>query len=163
MAEPAESETIPAPRKKKGGLLVKLVIAVVLLGGIGGGAAWWFLRGTPTEAKEAAEPPLEERGLLTFEPFLANLTDEGGNRFLKANIALVVETEAEAKHLEEKPVVIGHLRSAILELLTVQSAPVLVTPEGKETLKKKIKDRTSEILKDKKVLDVLFSEFVVQF
>jgi len=163
MAEPAETETIPAPRKKKGGLVMKLVIAIVLLGGIGGGAAWWFLRGTATEAKEVAEPPLEERGLLTFEPFLANLTDEGGTRFLKATIGLVVETEAEAKHLEEKPVVIGHLRSTILELLTVQSAPVLVTPEGKEALKKKIKEQTSEILKDKKVLDVLFSEFVVQF
>jgi flagellar basal body-associated protein FliL len=57
----------------------------------------------------------------------------------------------------------GHLRSAILELLTLESAPVLVTPEGKETLKKKIKARTSELLKDQKVIDVLFSEFVVQF
>jgi flagellar FliL protein len=162
MAEPTEDIT-PAPPKKKGGLLIKLVIAVVVLAGAGGGSAWWFLRGTATEAKETAEPPLEERGLLMFEPFLANLTDEGGNRFLKATIGLVVETEAEAKHLEEKPVVIGHLRSAILELLTVQSAPVLVTPEGKDTLKKKIKERTSELLKDQKVIDVLFSEFVVQF
>jgi flagellar FliL protein len=162
MAEPTE-DIAPAPEKKKGGLLVKLVIAIVLVAGVGGGAAWWFLRGTPTEAKEAAEPPLEERGLLTFEPFLANLTDEGGNRFLKANIGLVVETEAEAKHLEEKAVVMGHLRSSILELLTVQSAPILVTPEGKEELKKKIKARTSELLKDQKVIDVLYSEFVGQF
>jgi flagellar FliL protein len=163
MAEPTTEETIPAPRKKKGGLVMKLAIVVVLLGGIGGGAAWWFLRGTPAEAHEVVESPLEERGLLTFEPFLANLTDEGGNRFVKANIGLVLETEAEAKHIEEKPVVMGHLRSAILELLTLQSAPVLVTPEGKDALKKKIKERTTELLKDRKVIDVLFSEFVVQF
>jgi flagellar FliL protein len=163
MAEPTEEST-PAPaKKKKGGLLVKIAIALVVVGGIGGGAAWWFLRGTATEAKAAAEPPLEERGLLTFEPFLANLTDEGGNRFVKATIGLVVETEEEAKHLEEKPVVMGHLRSAILELLTLQSAPILVTPEGKEALKKKIRERTTELLKDQKVIDVLFSEFVVQF
>ena len=162
MAEPEVQEIAPPQPKKKGGLMMKLIIGVVLLGGVGGGAAWWLL-GTKTEAKEAAEPPLEERGLLTFEPFLANLTDEGGNRFLKATIGLVVETEAEAKHIEETPVVMGHLRSTILELLAVQSAPVLVTPEGKETLKKKIKEQTSALLKDKKVIDVLFSEFVVQF
>jgi flagellar FliL protein len=164
MAEPQEQDAgaAPAPKKKGGGLLMKLLTAVLLLVVAGGGAAWWLF-GARAEAHEAVEPPLEERGLVSFEPFLANLTDEGGSRFLKATIGLVVETEAEAKHIDETAVVKGHLRSAILELLTVQSAPVLVTPEGKDALKAKIRERTGALLKDTKVLDVLFSEFVVQF
>lgn len=163
MAEPQEQDTPAAPAKKKRrGLLVTLVAGIVMLG-VAGGAAWYFLRGTATEAHASSEPPIEERGLVSFEPFLVNLTDTGGNRFLKASIGLVVENEAEAKHLEESPVVMGHLRSAILELLTMQSAPVLVTPEGKEALKQGIRARAGELLHDRKVLDVLFSEFVVQF
>lgn len=162
MAEPQEQDAPAVPAKKKRGLLVTLVAGLLVLGGAGG-AAWYFLGGATTEAHEPAEPPIEERGLISFEPFLVNLTDQGGNRFLKASIGLVVENEAEAKHLEENPVVMGHLRSAILELLTMQSAPVLVTPEGKDALKQEIRARVTGLLHDRKVLDVLFSEFVVQF
>ena len=109
------------------------------------------------------EPPLEQRGLLTFEPFMVNLADEGGTRFLKTNIALVVEDAATAKELEESPVVKSRVRSDILELLTEQQAPALVTPEGKQALKLGIKERVAPLLAHEQVIDVLFSEFVVQF
>lgn len=158
--QPASADAAPAPAKKKGGLMKMLVIVVVLLGGAGGGAFWWMRGGT---AKAATEPELEERGLLSFEPFLVNLADEGGNRFLKATIQLVFESAEEAKHIEESPVVVGHLRSAVLEVLTEESATTLVKPEGKEALKKKIKEHTSKLVPHQKVMDVLFSEFVVQF
>jgi flagellar protein FliL len=151
----------PAPQpKKKSGLLIKLIVGLVVLGTAGGGAAWWFL-GSKAEAK--SEPALEERGLVTFDTFLVNLADEGGNRFLKANIQLVVESAERAKHIQETPVLASHLRSAMLELLTEQSAPKLVTAEGKEALKKSIKEHVAPILGGEKVVDVLFSEFVVQF
>ena len=153
----------PAPAKKKSGLLVKALIAVVVLGGIGGGAAWYFMRGASAEAKAPAEPPLAERVLVTFEPFLVNLADQGGSRFLKANVQLVVESAEEAKHVEETPVLASHLRSAILELLAEQTASTLVTPEGKNALKIAIKEHTGPVLGEHKVLDVLFAEFVVQF
>ena len=157
----APAENAEQPKKKKGGMLMKLVIGLVVVCGLGGGAAWWLM-GTRTEAAPS-EPPLETRGLLSFEPFLVNLTDAGGNRFLKANISLVVESEARGKHIAESAVVMGHLRSTMLELLALQSAPDLVKPEGKEELKKVLKERTSALMKEDKVLDVLFSEFVVQF
>ena len=153
----------PAPAKKKGGAMKWIVIValVMLLGG--GGAAWWMLGGSTTQAAEAAEPELEARGVFAFEPFLVNLADEGGQRFLKATVSLVVDSAEEAKHIEESPVLVAHIRSAIIEVLTVQKAPALVTPDGKTALKQAIKERTSPLLSGKKVLDVLFSEFVVQF
>jgi flagellar FliL protein len=162
MSDDAPNADAPVA-KKKGGMMMKLIIGLVVVLGLGGGAAWWFMRGGEAQAAGKEEPALEERGLLAFEPFLVNLADTGGNRFLKATVQLVLESAEEAKLMEESPVVIGHLRSAILELLTQQSAPELVTPEGKEALKKAIKEHTSALLKHQKVLDVLFSEFVVQF
>ena len=155
---------IVEPAKKKGRSVVLLaLVGVVMIGAAGGGAWWWFHRGTAVAEAAPKETPLEKRGLLTFEPFMVNLADEGGTRFLKATIALVVEDETVAKELEEAAVVKSRVRSDILELLTEQQAAALVTPEGKESLKSAIKARTAHALESKKVIDVLFSEFVVQF
>lgn len=167
MADNAEDQEggtpAPAPSKKKGGAMkwIFIVALVMVLGG--GGAAWWMLGGSTTEAAESAEPALEARGVFAFEPFLVNLADDGGQRFLKATITVVVETAEQATKIEESPVIVAHVRSAIIEVLTVQKAPALVTPEGKAALKQAIRERTSPLVPGQKVLDVLFSEFVVQF
>ena len=155
---PAPSEK---PKKKGGAMKWMFIVALVMVLG-GAGAAWWML-GSSTEAAEAAEPEISARGVFAFEPFLVNLADEGGQRFLKATISIVVESPEEAKHLEETPVIVAHIRSAIIEVLTQQKAPALVTPDGKTALRQAIKERTSPMVSGKKVLDVLFSEFVVQF
>ena len=167
MADTAEDQEgaapAPPPKAKKGGAMKWVAIGalVVMLGGAA--AAWWMLGGSTTEAAASTEPELSSRGVFAFEPFLVNLADDGGQRFLKATISLVVDSPEEAKHIEETPVIVAHIRSAIIEVLTQQKAPALVTPEGKTALKQAIKDRTSPLLPEKKVLDVLFSEFVVQF
>ena len=167
MADTAEDQEgaapAPAAKPKKGGAMKWLLIGslVVMLGGAG--AAWWMLGGSTTEAAETTETELSSRGVFAFEPFLVNLADDGGQRFLKVTISLVVDSPEEAKHIEETPVIVAHVRSAIIEVLTQQTAPALVTPDGKTALKQAIKERTSPLLPEKKVLDVLFSEFVVQF
>jgi flagellar FliL protein len=156
------ADTSPSPDPKKGrGLIATLVVVIVLLLCAGGGGAWWLLEARSGAA--AAEPDPETRGIVAFEPFLVNLTDAGGNRFLKVTVQLVVGTAAEAKHVEETPVILMRARSSILELLAQQSASELVTPEGKQALKLGIKERVTPLLAHEQVIDVLFSEFVVQF
>jgi flagellar FliL protein len=157
-----DDTTQATPPKKKGrGLVMTLIVVIVLLLCAGGGGAWWLLEARSGAA--AAEPDPETRGLLAFEPFLVNLTDAGGNRFLKVTVQLVVGTADEAKHVEETPVILMRARSSILELLAQQSASALVTPEGKQALKLGIKERVTPLLAHEQVIDVLFSEFVVQF
>jgi flagellar FliL protein len=167
MADNAEDQegaaAAPAPARKKGGAMKWLVIVALVMVLGAGGAAWWMLGGSTTEAAGVDEPELEARGVFAFEPFLVNLADEGGQRFLKATISIVLENAEEAKHIEESPVVVAHIRSAIIEVLALQNAPALVTPDGKSALKLAIRERTSPLVPGKKVLDVLFSEFVVQF
>ena len=151
-------------------ILLFATLGLVLAGGGGAGAWWWFHRaeaaapadghGPATEA-EALDP--SDSGVLVMDPFLVNLSDQDAPRFLRATLRLVVADREHAEHLAEDEVAKARVRSAILELLTTQKSTDLVTPEGKAALKKGIVGATGAILTEAKVVDVLFSEFVVQF
>jgi flagellar FliL protein len=164
MSETPTAEAAAAPAKKGRGKLIPIVIAVLLLGGGGGGAYWYFVARPAAAGKEAAPPPKPEpTGVATFEPFVVNLADPGGGRFLRVNLALVVKNEEEAKELGENPVVKARIRSSLIELLAQQTSDRLVTPDGKVALKHAIKEQVEHAAHEVEVADVLFSEFVVQF
>jgi flagellar FliL protein len=157
----------PAPAPKKGKRLIVLsAVGVLLFGGGGAGAYWMTRRGVVSaEAgaeKEAAHAKETPRGVLAFEPFVVNLTDGGGGRFLRVKVTLLVDAE-EAEKLSKNEVTMARTRSAILELLAEQSSDHLVTAAGKAELKKAILERAGHVLAPAKVDDVLFSDFVVQF
>lgn len=137
---------------------------VVLLGG--GGTAYWMYGGATPEGEEAAAPEPEETGpgaAIPLEPFVVNLADPGGSRFLRVNLSLVIQDEEHAKEIEENAVAKMKIRSSILELLALQTADRLITPEGKTELKATIAEAAGKAVGELHVTDVLFSEFVVQF
>jgi flagellar FliL protein len=113
------------------------------------------------EAAKESDPA--DTGLMILDPFLVNLADKDSPRFLRATVQIVISDKAVAEEMTEHDVVKVRIRSSILELLTEQTSEHLVTPEGKAALKKAIIERASKILTEAKVVDVLFSEFVVQF
>jgi flagellar FliL protein len=152
-------EATATPQKQSKLVVILLLLVVLLLAGGGAGAYWIFTH----RDVAAAEPPPPEPGIVPFDPFVVNLSDPGGMRFLRLTLRLVVEDEEHAKELEEDELGRMKVRSAILELLTQQTADHLVTPEGKAELKAAISERAGHALHEVKVLDVLFSEFVVQF
>jgi flagellar FliL protein len=161
-------ETVPtaqpvAAAPRKGGGMKKMIVIVLPVLLLLGGGAWWMFGGSAGAAVQAEEIRIEERGIVPFETFLVNLTDPGGNRFLKVTLQLVFDSEADAKHVEENAALMGHARSAILEMLTEQNAQALITTEGKQKLKDGVKTRVASVFGKLKVMDVLFSEFVVQF
>ena len=156
---PAPAAAAPAKGGKK--KLIVIAAAVVVLGGGGAGAAYYF-KSTPAEDAHA-EPPASERGLISFEPFIVNLADPGGTRFLKASVQLIVKDAEIAKEVEETPVMLMQARSTILDVLSQQTAEHLVSPEGKAEVRTAIKERVAANVHELEVLDVLFSDFVVQF
>jgi flagellar FliL protein len=152
----------PAKGKSKGKL--PLIGGVVLLLAAGGGGMyWWNGRHAGEPAVEAKEIPPSARGLVSFEPFVANLADPGGTRFVRTTIQLVVADPLQATEVGETPVLLMQARAVILELLTTQTADVLVTQEGKAALRKAIAEQVTAALHEIEVVDVLFSDFVVQF
>jgi flagellar FliL protein len=155
-----EAAPAPAPKKSKKGLLIILILVLLLAGG-GGGAYWFLFRGSAEAQAAEAQPEAAATGIIPLEPFVVNLAD--GSRFIRVTLSLVVADEALAKEFEEDKVAHMRARSAILELLAQKESAVLVTPEGKATLKKEIADGVSHAVHEMKVADVLFSEFIIQF
>lgn len=148
-----------ALKKGKTGIVLVLAIVVLAAGGAGGAVFWR----THRSGHPAAEAKPVERGIVSFDPFVVNLADPDASRFLRATIQLVVPSGEAAETIQKAPLRLMEARSAILELLTVQTSNVLVTPAGKATLKKAIAERVAAVLGETKVLDVLFSDFVIQF
>ena len=182
MSDTAANSAPPAPAPaKKSGLVKWIVIglaAVLLLGG-GGAAAWWFLLRTPPveqaegEAEGEGSPEgtseggKEQKphgeGIIEMDQFLVNLADKDAQRFVRVKLGLVVAAKKDGEEISKEEVVKARLRSAILEVLAQQTADRLVTPDGKAELKKAIAERANGALGEKKVVDVLFTDFVVQF
>jgi flagellar FliL protein len=137
---------------------VALALLVVLAGG--GVAVVWATR---RPAGVAAAPRPAEPALVSLEPFVVNLADQGGTRFLRVSVRLIVGSVEEAARVRKNEVALLRARSAILELLTQQTAERLITAEGKSALKQAIAARLAPMLEGITVVDVLFSDFVVQF
>jgi flagellar protein FliL len=171
-----------AERSEVKKLLVIGCAVLLLAGGGAGGWWWWVSRAAAADGDQAGEQrepsgkkgrkvSAHETAAVALDPFLVNLADRDASRFLRVTLQLVVDNPELARALAGK----GHttpgphdlekvrLRSAVLELLTTQRADRLVTPEGKEELKRAIADRASEVLEQAEVVDVLFTDFVVQF
>ena len=162
----APAAAAPAKKSRKG-LVIILVVVLLLLAGGGGGAYWFLFRGNgaaeAAEAEPEPEPAPPATGIVPLAPFVVNLADPSGTRFLRVTMSLVVADETVAKEIEEEKVVHARLRSAILELLAQKQSTELVTPEGKAELKKAIAEGATHAAHELKVEDVLFSEFIVQF
>ncbi|HLG55864.1 MAG TPA: flagellar basal body-associated FliL family protein [Vicinamibacterales bacterium] len=162
--EKTEKADAPVATKKKKSKLIPilLTLSLVVLGG-GGAGAYWYFGHRPVQEGAAAEPePAPPSGIVELEPFVVNLADTGGQRFLRVSMRLLTYTEEQATEMKEDAVSKAKLRSAVLELLSMQLAEPLVTPEGKAELKKAIAERAAHAVHDLKVTDVLFVEFVVQ-
>ena len=165
MSDAEKTEKADAPKqKKKSKLIPILAVVFVLLAGGGAGGYWMYSK----RGAESGEAPVKEvkppkSGVVDMEPFVVNLADESGKRFLRVNMKLLTWDEEQATEMKEDAVTNARVRSAILELLSLQYAAPLVTPEGKEELKKAIAERVTETAGEElKVTDVLFVEFVVQ-
>ena len=158
------SDTVAAPEqgkavKKKGRsklLTLGIPLLLVLLGAGGGG--WWYFA-----QAAAAGPPVEKpaTGLLPLDPFVVNLADTGGRRFLRATVLLVLSDEVAAKKLKDNALLSSRVRSSILELLSLRTSAELATPEGRSGLKLAIAETATQT-SGVGVHDVLFHELVVQ-
>jgi flagellar FliL protein len=155
------AESAPPKKKGRSKLLIIGLLLLVVLGG--GGAGWWYFMqpATAAEGTEAAGKEDVRPGLVSFEPFVINLADPGGRKFLRVGVQLLVPDESIAAELEEDELEISRVRSAILELLTTRSSAEVNTAEGRAALKKAIAETAHEV-GHVEVRDVLFKEFVVQ-
>ena len=160
--ETTQAETEVPPAKKSGkGKLIAIAAVVLLLGG--GGAAWWLgllSRETTAEAKEEVKDKRPEVGaLLALDPFIANLADEDGKRYLKASVQVEF---LEGRVPPDVNARLPQIRDLLLTLFTSKLFAEIRTPQGKALLRDEIINRMNRVLRRDLVKAVYFTEFIVQ-
>ncbi|MBP8646583.1 MAG: flagellar basal body-associated FliL family protein [Syntrophobacteraceae bacterium] len=158
-AEESKSEKGEAA-KKRGSPLVKIILLVVILGLLGGGGFFAYVKffKAPSGA-EAAKTPKEEKTVCELEPFLVNLADAGGKRYLKVNIKIEVNNAPVAAEFNSR---LFEVRDAILMLLSSKEYNDISSAGGKITLKREIISQLNRLLRQGQVREVYFTEFIVQ-
>jgi flagellar FliL protein len=153
-----EVEEVQPP--KKGGVLVKWLVigglaAVLVIGG--SLAAFYFIHNSSKKETPVKEQPVS--AVWAMEPFIVNLVDNNGERYLKISVELEVSDKNVVPELNKlKP----KLRDNILDLLTAKSYKDLVDMMGKQRLRDEIMMRLNSFLSGGKITKVYFTEFVIQ-
>jgi len=163
--EPKEEE-----QPKRSSLKLIIIGVLVIILGAGGYFGWdLFIKEKdskeqiPEKISPQENTKKKEESTITYpiDPFIVNLMDESGSgkRYLKVGMILEIGNQEQGLILERyKP----QLRDTILLLLSSRSIREIGTMEGKLELKQAIISRISQVLGDKTVRKVYFTEFVVQ-
>lgn len=159
MAE--EEAQTEVSQKKKTPLLIGLIAGLVVAAG-SGVAVWKFvLQGSP---EAHAEKPHQETIakpeslMVHLDPFIVNLFDEQGIRYLK----LSLDVEFEGCTEEEVDKSVPKVRDSLIILLSSKKYDEIGSIEGKIRLREEILYRLNRIMGEGKAKDVYFTDFVVQ-
>lgn len=113
----------------------------------------------PASEHGGGEGAAKSGGLLSLEPFIANLADDGGRRYLKATFQIdFANGEVPAAMQAHLP----QARDLLLTLFTSKTFDDIRTPEGKQQLREEIIQRVNQVLDRDLAKAVYFTEFIVQ-
>jgi len=187
--EPAADIAIEgeAPAKSKKKLIIIAGISVLLLAVLGAGGffgyKWWMGKkaaaggDNATEQKaegghgeQKAEAKDEKKGdkngavsgageLVSIPPFLVNLADPQGRRYLKLALDVEVRDKSAADELNKN---MPKIKDSLLLLLSSKTYEDLASIENKILLKKEIVERMTLVLGEQKVMRVYITEIVIQ-
>ncbi len=169
------NKDLDAPAKKKGGFMKWLFLLLLLAALAAGGffAYQHFVAKASDAPKSAAqeeatesEEAREEGGegalqtqMFSIPPFVVNLADPLGRRYLKLSLDIEVKNQA---ILEKTEKALPRIKDALLLLLSSKSYGELASMEDKIVLKNEILSRLGQIVGNGKVINVYFTEFIVQ-
>jgi flagellar FliL protein len=113
-----------------------------------------------TETKVDTPKKETELGMIyPMEPFIVNLLDKGGKRYLKVKMELEIPTDQLAEEITRRK---AQLRDTILLLLTSKNFEDVNRLEGKFQLRNELIFGINQVLQSGKIQTLYFTEFVVQ-
>jgi flagellar FliL protein len=156
-----QAAAAPEPKKKKT-LLIVLLSALLLVFGAGGFVTYSLvLKEKPpaeTAAETAAAPETPKTQLFPLDPFIVNLVDDQGIRYMKLQLQLELK-DLDPPSMERE---IPKIRDSLVVLLSSKRFDEISTMEGKARLREEILYRLDRILGAGKAEAVYFTDFVVQ-
>ena len=105
---------------------------------------------------------LQKSAVLSLEPFVVNLADADAARYLRIKISLLVDDKSKVKEVTENQALQLKVRDVILQSLTAKTSQDLINAEGKNKLRHEIQEKVALYFRDPKLVDVMFTEFIIQ-
>ena len=180
----ADASSLPAgsttAKVGLGSILIPVLLSTALTMAAVSGGVVWLLRsgrlgaGAAPVAPVAAQPPTivfapQQTHVLALEPMIVNLADTGGRSYLRAAISLRIRDEEKTDKKEEEkkdPKAVdgaaAALRDTTLNVLSSETSDSLLQPDGRDRLKKKLDEQYKLHNTDTRVIEIFFSEFLVQ-
>jgi flagellar FliL protein len=158
-----DEDTTKSETGKKRPTMVRLALIVVVALVAAGGAWFCLLRKPDSAAHKKAKTDTEVRAVMHLDPFVVNLADPDGERFLRVGIDLGLQ-QAPAEHSQgnQSETPLARTRDAILMTLTTCKADDLLAIDGKSKLKEDLVKALREHVPDLGVQEIYFTEFLVQ-
>jgi len=160
--EETVAATQAAPQKSKKTLVIGAAIGFLVLASINGLLVWKVLSHDSADAgvvEEKVEAVEEQEGLMhRLDPFIVNLFDERGVRYLKVRLDIEVWDATEEEIQKKTP----KIRDSLIVLLSSKKYEEIGSLEGKARLREEILFRLNRILGEGKAKEVYFTDFVVQ-
>jgi flagellar FliL protein len=131
------------------------------LGGIGA-AAWRLGIGqavSPPTAVAIAASQSRDGALEPMDPFITNLSDEDGHRYLKATIQVQFYDAIVPPEFHRR---LPQARDMLLTLFSSKTFADVRTPQGKAVLREEIVNRLNTVLNEDAVKAIYFTELIVQ-
>lgn len=150
----------PEVKGKKGlikWIIIGVVVLVVLGAAVGGGL--YVFNNVMGAKKDAAKAPPIIGTIWTLDPFIVNLMDNGGERYLKVIMQFEV---ADPTMIAELDLVKPRVRDSILDLLSSKTLADLADAPGKQRLREEIILRINNSISRGRISKVYFTEFVIQ-
>ena len=172
--EVEEQEVKPTPKKNVSIGKMLMIIVLALVSSAGGGVVSFMLisRTLSAQAKAAENPEkaeqekiaemLEKSAVIPLEPFVVNLADADAARYLRIKITLMVDDKGRVKEVAENQALQLKVRDVILESLTAKRSQDLINAEGKNKLRHELQEKVGVYFRAPKLVDVMFTEFVIQ-
>lgn len=153
-------EKPPANKKSIRKIVIIGISALVILGA-GTFGTLYFIGQFGGDKKAATAPAARPiiGNTWAIDPFIVNLADHQGERYLKVVMQLEVSDPAITAQLEQlKP----KLRDNVMDLLTAKTYAELMEAGGKQRLRDEIVLRLNSFLPKGGIVKVYFTEFVIQ-
>ncbi len=157
-SEDKTAATPAAVKKPAWKLALIIFLALIVLGGIGF-AAYEFVLKKGLPEKQAKKESSITSAIWSMDPFVVNLLDNHGGRYLKVVIQLEIQDD---KTLPEFNASKPRLRDAVIDLISAKSYKELMEPGGKQQLRDELLLRLNANLKEGKVAKIYFTEFIIQ-
>jgi len=164
MAKEEKNEEAAQPAveaKGKRGLMKWIIVGVVVLAVLGAavGGGLYVFNNVLGAKKEAAKAPPVIGSLWSLDPFIVNLIDNNGERYLKVVMQFEV---GDPSIIQELDLVKPRIRDGILDLLSSKAMTDLSDATGKQRLREEIILRVNNAISRGRISKVYFTEFVIQ-